>query len=74
MITTTVKGVEENKELDFPRLMKGKITGIVVLFIKPRKGTVIINGGSYDVGQYEDEFIMSKFEDFKQKLTLTNNK
>ena len=72
MITTTVKGVEEVKELEFPKLMIGNITGVVVLFIRPTEGTVIVPGGSYDAGQYEDEFIMSKFKDFNEELTLKN--
>ena len=72
MITATIKGLEKDKELEFPKLMKGKITGVVVLFLKPTEGTVIIEGGTYNIGEHQDEFIMSKFEDFKEELTLKN--
>jgi hypothetical protein len=71
MITTTIK-VGKKVGTEFPKLMKGLVTGIVVLFVKPRVGTVVAKGGSYKIGEYENEFIMSKFEDFNGKLILKN--
>ena len=73
MITTTVIK-EEVKELEFPKLMIGSITGVVVLFIRPLKGTVIIGtkGACYTAGDYECDFVMSNFKDFNEELTLKN--
>ena len=72
MITAEIK---ESKVVgtEFPKLMKGDVTGIVVLFTAPEVGTIVVKGGSYRIGQHEDAFNMSKFEDFTDELILKNN-
>ena len=72
MITTTVKGLEEVKELEFPKLMKGS-SGVVVLFSSPEKGIVIIGTKcDYIAGEYGYNFTMSNFKDFNEEITLKN--
>jgi hypothetical protein len=72
MITVEIK---ESKVVgtEFPKLMKGIITGMVVLFTAPEVGTIVVEGGSYKVGEHEDAFFMSKFEDFTGELILKND-
>tara|TARA_R110002153_G_scaffold13130_4_gene49073 strand:+ start:607 stop:834 length:228 start_codon:yes stop_codon:yes gene_type:complete len=73
MVTVEVKNLEEVKQLEFPKLMKG-ITGVVVWFSVPGEGTVIIGtkGACYTAGDYECDFVMSNFKDFNEELTLKN--
>ena len=73
MVTVEVKNSEEVKELDFPKLMKGTSTGVVVLFRIRGEGTILIRGRSnYNVGDNEGGFTMSYFKDFNEELTLKN--
>ena len=73
MITVEVKNSEEVKELEFPKLMIGSATGVVVWFSVPREGVILIRGESnYNVGYSECGFTMSYFKDFNEELTIKN--
>ena len=73
MITTTVKGVEENKELEFPKLMKLNGSTRIVLFINETTGTCVMDcTDPKDIGEYCDKYNLSYYADFKGELTLTN--
>ena len=73
MVTVEIKNSEEVKELGFPKLMIGSVTGVVVWFSVPGEGTILIGKeGNYTAGEYECEFVMSNFTDFNEELTLKN--
>ena len=73
MVITTFKGVEENKELEFPKLMEGTETSVVVLFTESKKGAIVSVGTSDNkIGYYHFDWQMEYFKDFKGELTLKN--
>ena len=73
MITTTVKGLEEVKELEFPKLMKLNNSTRVVLFINETTGICVRDCINFtDVGEYCDEYVPSYFTDFNKQITLKN--
>ena len=60
--------LESKKDLDFPKLMKGSTSSVIVLFHEYRKGQVV-NGQCSD---YHEEFNMDFFEDFYGTINLSN--
>ncbi len=61
----------KTKEKPFPKLMCHKVTGMVVLFNRYGKGTVIANFPLYrEVGDYADNWNMASFMDFEGEITI----
>jgi hypothetical protein len=59
------------KEKPFPKLMCHKVTGMVVLFNRYGKGTVIANFPPYrEVGDYADNWNMAAYMDFEGEITI----
>ena len=73
MVTVIVKEKLEVKKLEFPKLMIGSVTGVVVWFSVHGEGTILIGKEDhYTAGDYECEFVMSNFTDFNEEITLKN--
>lgn len=72
MIEVTTR--KEPKEIkDFPKLMKGKRTGMIVLMISVTNGTVIDpNGSTAEFGEIFDRFDIKELEDYNEELTIKN--
>jgi len=67
--------INDNTITTFPRLMKATTSSnFIVLFIAPRKGTVVHSGTSgWSLGHNSAEFIMEYFEPFNGTITLSNS-
>ena len=65
--------VGSKKELGYPKLMKGTLTDVVVLFYEESKGQVV-NGQCSDnyLGDNHIEWNMSHFKDFYGTISLSN--
>ncbi|MFO0454313.1 MAG: hypothetical protein ACK52I_37645 [Pseudomonadota bacterium] len=68
-----IRKQEHNSE--FPKLMIGNETGIIVLFNWPSRGTIInIGNGTtgLELGDYFTEWKMETFKDFHGTVILNN--
>jgi len=72
---------EENKELDFPRLMRNINDDYIVLFLNKSEGIIISNsstasinyiGNSLIVGDCTDSWEINNFTDFNGEVILSN--
>lgn len=61
----------KTKEMDFPKLMVDH-NGGVVLFISPKKGTVLEPTSFEVIGEFYENWNMSCFTDFEGSITLSN--
>lgn len=69
----SVVKVKEEKDTPYPKLMRGKVSGIVVLFFKECEGTVVGDTGPHStIGEFCDEWPMGIFEPFKGEVVLSN--
>lgn len=60
---------------DFPKLMKSKDSGVVVLFTSEKSGMVVYNEESSVVdkeGDFINDWLPECFEDFTGEITLSN--
>jgi len=69
MIKSKVSLASKN---DYPKIMKSKNSGLVVLFSKSELGTVILGNELHDCGEFSDDWDMSSFTDFDGSITLSN--
>ena len=58
---------------DYPKIMKGTSTGVVINMIAPKVGTVVglgngLGRGFYTLGERRDDWVMSNFIPFKPKI------
>ena len=73
MVTTIVKGLEKEKELRFPKLMKLIHGERIVLFVNRTTGTCVSDSKNLkDVGEYCDTYYPHYYKDFNEELTLKN--
>lgn len=72
-IFATNKGITSKAE--YPKLMKSKTSGTVVLFISDNEGTVILctENMGYSIGMHLIDWSMQGFEEFKGTVELTND-
>ena len=65
--------LESKKDLDFPKLMIGSASRVIVLFHESGKGQ-IVNGKSYSygLGNYNIEWHMDSFTDYNGTINLSN--
>lgn len=67
-----------NKSSDFPKLMnyivdKDSDVFFVVLFNKPKVGMVVLSNCKIrPIGDYDNTWIMSHFEDYDERVELKN--
>lgn len=68
-------GAPENtqKEKPFPKLMKSKVDGAIVLFYKKRCGAYILKFNHFTEFGYHEDFNMFNFEDILDPVTLQND-
>jgi len=61
-------------EPDYPMIMKGKNTGVIVLFSAPRHGTVLRKGcyKCLEIGEWDTGWDMSLFEPVSGGIILRN--
>lgn len=74
MINVTVGEQKPQQVNEYPKIMKGAL-GSVVLFIAPKKGTLIVqdsNNSSIKFGEYYEGWIMDTFKDFNEPVTIQN--
>jgi hypothetical protein len=65
--------VGSKKVLDFPKLMQGKMSGVIVLFNQVKVGQVVCGECcGHKIGDYANEWCMSKFKDFNGTIKLSN--
>ncbi len=70
MIESALRSIpQEVKEKPFPKLMKGKLRGTIVLMTESRCGTVV-NGD--ELGTHSRTWHMDKFTDYDGPVTLRN--
>jgi hypothetical protein len=73
MAIKTEVNIEAKGQNSFPKLMQSTIGGAIVLFYKEEKGNLLHRGNhSEEVGYYSTDWSMNHFEDYNEKLTLTN--
>ena len=72
MIKTTIKGLEEVKELEFPKLMKSTQGILLVLFTGQKEGIVLLGDDDWNLGHNSSSWNMGSFIDFNEELTLKN--
>lgn len=62
------------KELPYPKLMKNKVTDLVVLFTAQGVGMSIYKGNSLNgfLGEYSKNWSCEQFEDYTGEVTLSN--
>lgn len=64
----------EKVESTFPKLMKRKLNGLVVLFTDKSTGTVVAAGNTDNyVGEYSQMWCKAFFEDFTGTVTIKNS-
>lgn len=72
MITTTFPDNAEHTK-PFPKIMRSKRSGMIVLFEKATVGTVLSRGQSaYDPGDHRATWADEYFEDYNGPVTLQN--
>ena len=65
--------VKPPKPINYPVIMKSKISGMIVLFSDEGAGVVLKRTGlNYDVGEYSNEWVMSTFEKFDDVISMQN--
>jgi len=70
--------VKEDKvsSVDFPKLMIDRKDKMIVLFYRHEEGTILDTGnnnGSYHfLGNYEEDWDMSDFEDYNKEICIKN--
>lgn len=64
----------ENKtgETNFPKLMRCKLEGYIVLFKTSKTGTIVADKDINCIGDHSHQWDMDDFEDYKGEITLTN--
>jgi hypothetical protein len=63
------------KALPFPKLMKHKDNGRIVLFTTEARGVVVLRGtGSYNIGELHTNWAPSYYEDYTGSVCLENEK
>ena len=72
-----VKSEKARKDngLEYPALMIGAVSGVVVLMRGYARGTVVHKSGStvHDIGEYSSTWSMESFEPFTGTITLSND-
>jgi hypothetical protein len=75
MISVTTEQTNE-KQPEFPKLMKSVNSGVIVLFSDKQCGTVLTLSekvvSDYPVGKYATDFIMTMFEDYNESVIIKN--
>ena len=59
--------------VEYPLLMKSKISELIVFMTSRSEGVAINNGQAGDVGTFSKQWNMINFEPFKGKITLEND-
>ena len=73
MIKVTVGEQKTQSEKPFPKLMKNKIHGFVLLVTEYENGTVIYCPANYyKVGHTSTSWVHSQLEDLNEPITLQN--
>ena len=68
-----VKEAPECKPLPFPKLMRSKSTGAIVLFSGHDTGTVVASGRAGEsIGHHAECWEIRAFEEFTGSVTLSN--
>lgn len=71
MITETSENIKRNNR-PYPKLMISD-SGMIVLFIRERAGTVLHSSGLKSMeGRYDTEWPMRYYRDFEGELTMKN--
>jgi len=73
MINVTSANSTQVKSAKFPKLMKSR-GGLIVLMSKDRCGIIVKSNGQqfFNVGLYDETWIMSEFSDYNEFLTIQN--
>jgi hypothetical protein len=59
---------------EFPKLMIDPSDGEIILFYREKYGVTVFPGSSDAcLGEHRDDMNMSRFEDFKGEVTVSNN-
>lgn len=65
---------EVNEEQGYPKLMKHKTTGLIVLFSSRKWGKVVFADKEWPVGETSHNWDTHGFEDYNGSVTLQNKK
>jgi hypothetical protein len=66
--------LKKREDIQYPVIMIGKLTGVVVLFIEDRVGYVLHTGESGNsCGYYSDGWLQNEFKKFEGEITLSND-
>ncbi len=68
------EGRNKSDKIEYPVMLKGRISGLVVLFWKERCGVTVKVGlsDSTFIGEYYDEWDMSNFPTKVRSITITD--
>ena len=68
-----VNKVKNTEEKTFPKLMLCRMTNIIVLMAENGHGTIIVANEELErVGKYSTSFIMGRFVDYNEEITIKN--
>ena len=69
--------IKENKPESFPKIMKHKISKIIVLFISPTVGMALNKAENYSVGKISDQFTLDTspqdWDYYRGEVVLSND-
>lgn len=68
----SIKKESKVKELDFPKLMIGNFTGVVVLMTEHKKGVVVFESKHREIGTYYHDWNMEDLTEFEGTIELSN--
>jgi hypothetical protein len=74
-VTSQVEIKKQDSNTEYPKLMIGDKTGIIVLFSWHSRGTVINTGNGttcLEIGEHYTEWKMETFKDFHGSVILNN--
>lgn len=75
MFDSNISNVPATPKFDYPKLMKSiNDSTLIVLFFAPRRGIVVVSGGStHNVGHISEDWNAGAFEDFHGCVTISNH-
>lgn len=72
MIKVTFGEKPQQESKPFPKLMKGMLSGVIVLFTNEKTGTVIKGNEDFYEGWCDDTWNMKNFTDYNEPVTIQN--
>lgn len=69
---STAEFIEDVTKITYPCLLRGVSTHLIVLFTKPKTGTVVHQNDRHSLGYYSSDWDMSCFKKADVTVTLSD--